>query len=107
MTEAPNARASRVGRDVICSSCGSTDMVPILYGLPDLTMQDNAEAGESVFGGCLRDDAKAWYCRGCGSDSQDHLRPEQFAVWSRDATDEEIAAWVSQSAEVAEGEGTR
>lgn len=101
----PCTEPSPGSHDVTCPTCGSTDMVPILCGLPEVTFEDKTSAGtagETHIG----QDQKAWRCRNCGTNSQDHPRPDRFAVWSSDATSEEIAAWVLRPAEAAGDEQT-
>jgi hypothetical protein len=51
-----------------CRRCGSTDVVEIVYGLPDVELRVAAERGEVVLGGCIVGDELPDYdCRGCGS----------------------------------------
>ena len=40
------------GEGVLCPSCGASDAVPILYGLPDAEGFRAAEAGQVILGGC-------------------------------------------------------
>lgn len=98
MTDAPGDPhvARTPDRAHTCPACGSSDLIPILYGLPGLDMVEAGRAGEIVIGGCLARD-EAWRCRACRVDSGDQPRPSRFAVWDGDATDEEIAAWVIQA----------
>jgi hypothetical protein len=50
-----------------CPDCGSTDVVPIVYGLPGRQLCDAAQRGEVVLGGCCVSGADpAWICRLCG-----------------------------------------
>lgn len=52
-----------------CPACGSQDIVPIRYGLPDLAMRQDWLAGKIEMGGVAMDvkDAEypAWSCRKC------------------------------------------
>ena len=50
-----------------CPSCGSPSVAPIVYGLPDANLQEQARRGEVVLGGCEiigEDPNRA--CRECG-----------------------------------------
>ena len=50
-----------------CPKCGSTDTIPIVYGMPGKELFEAAERGELSLGGCCEEinapDAK---CKGCG-----------------------------------------
>jgi transposase-like protein len=50
-----------------CPSCGSSKVVPIVYGLPDADLGEASEKGEVELGGCVItvDDPK-WRCKTCG-----------------------------------------
>ncbi|MEO6629480.1 MAG: hypothetical protein ABIP03_13050 [Aquihabitans sp.] len=49
-----------------CSSCGSSDTVPIAYGFPGSEMFGAAERGEIDLGGCvIFDDNPTHRCRAC------------------------------------------
>ncbi len=51
-----------------CPRCGSTDAVPILYGLPGADMAAAEERGEIILGGCMVwPEAPDYECRACGS----------------------------------------
>jgi hypothetical protein len=54
-----------------CPHCGSDDLVPIVYGLPDSTMSDAASKNEISLGGCvvMLGHSPAWYCRACRKES--------------------------------------
>lgn len=50
-----------------CPDCGSTRPRPIAYGEPDAELEEKAENGDVVLGGCcIFDDSPAWHCYGCG-----------------------------------------
>lgn len=50
-----------------CAQCGSHEVIPIIYGLPDAGLLEQAEAGEVILGGCVIDeDCPAWHCGDCG-----------------------------------------
>jgi uncharacterized protein YjbI with pentapeptide repeats len=50
-----------------CPGCKSTDVIPIVWGLPGPDLEDQEAAGELVLGGCcVDDDSPGWHCRGCG-----------------------------------------
>jgi hypothetical protein len=51
----------------MCPSCGSTEVVPIAYGLPGPELMERAERGEVALGGCLvSGNDPRWQCRSCG-----------------------------------------
>ncbi|MEO5986932.1 MAG: hypothetical protein ABIW50_07605 [Candidatus Limnocylindria bacterium] len=51
-----------------CPSCGSTDALRILYGLPTPEAVEASERGELVIGGCLiGGESPDFECRGCGA----------------------------------------
>ena len=54
---------------VRCPSCGASNAVPILYGLPDPEGDRAAEAGQVILGGCvLTVDSPDAHCLCCGHD---------------------------------------
>jgi len=54
--------------ELVCSECGSEDVVPIIYGEPNMELFEAAERGEVCLGGCIIfDDAPNWYCNNCGA----------------------------------------
>ena len=53
-------------RELRCPECGSTNVVPIVYGLPPPEAGEEAERGEIVLGGCcVMDDSSTRHCRDC------------------------------------------
>ena len=36
-----------------CARCGSTDVIPIVYGMPDFDLVEASERGEVILGGCI------------------------------------------------------
>ena len=51
-----------------CGRCGSADVVPIVYGLPDADLGKEAEAGRVLLGGCcVGGDDPIEACRACGA----------------------------------------
>lgn len=61
-----------------CPKCGSTDVVPILYGYPGPEMFEAAERGEIELGGCcVTDDDPQRLCKACGERFD---RPERPGV---------------------------
>jgi len=57
------------GEGVLCPSCGASDAVPILYGLPDAEGFRAAEAGQVILGGCsLTSSSPDTHCVSCGHD---------------------------------------
>jgi len=68
-----------------CPACGSTEVVPILFGYPTREAELAAERGEIVLGGCMvRGDGSdpEWACRGCGKEFGGFLAPADPAMWS-------------------------
>jgi hypothetical protein len=50
-----------------CVQCGSHEVIPIVYGLPDAELLEQAEAGEIWLGGCVvEEDSPVWHCSDCG-----------------------------------------
>lgn len=50
-----------------CPECGSTEVIPIAYGLPAHSLVEAAPRGEVEIGGCLiSDDDPTHACRTCG-----------------------------------------
>lgn len=51
-----------------CPECGSTEVIPIAYGMPDHTVFEASERGEVEIGGCVIFlDNPTHLCRGCGN----------------------------------------
>jgi hypothetical protein len=51
----------------VCVQCGSQEVIPIVYGLPDAELLEQAEAGEVSLGGCVvEEDSPVWHCSDCG-----------------------------------------
>jgi hypothetical protein len=54
---------------ICCPSCGNSDVVGILYGLPAAEAGRAAETGQVVLGGCtVTRDSPDTQCRSCGHD---------------------------------------
>lgn len=52
-----------------CPKCGSKNLIPFVYGMPDVEMIEKEQAGEIVVGGCsVYDDSPTWRCADCGHD---------------------------------------
>jgi transposase-like protein len=50
-----------------CPLCTASDVVPIVYGLPDEALAKRAERGEVSLGGCfVHGDNPTWHCKKCG-----------------------------------------
>ena len=52
-----------------CPACGSSKVVPIVFGEPTMETEEAAQRGEVVLGGCLvmgDGSEPKWACRGCG-----------------------------------------
>lgn len=53
----------------ICSQCGSTKILPIVYGMPDYSLFRQEEQGRVILGGCeVYDDAPKYQCAKCGKE---------------------------------------
>jgi hypothetical protein len=68
-----------------CSSCGSTDVLPILYGMPESDVKGTMLAprpdDDVALGGCrVSPELPAWRCRACRHDfgRLDERAPEMF-----------------------------
>ena len=49
-----------------CPHCGSTEVIPILYGYPGDEMLEQLHRGEIALGGCcITDDQPNWRCKKC------------------------------------------
>lgn len=50
-----------------CPECGSTEVIPIVYGMPDWDLHLASERGEVAIGGCIViGDDPTHQCRACG-----------------------------------------
>ena len=50
-----------------CPDCGSTEVVPIAYGIATDESLEEERQGKIVLGGCLMSpDNPAWCCKACG-----------------------------------------
>lgn len=53
--------------ELLCPKCESSDVVPIVYGLPMPELEARAIRGEVALGGCIVfDGAPDSYCARCG-----------------------------------------
>lgn len=54
----------------ICPTCHSKEnVVPIVYGYPDQTLMEEANAGKVKLGGCvIQKNNPRWFCKKCQSD---------------------------------------
>ena len=53
----------------ICPKCGSEEYIPIVYGRPNAELQEKAERGEVILGGCVvSPDSNLFRCKDCGTD---------------------------------------
>ena len=55
-------------KTLTCPQCASDQMVPIVYGLPDVHLLRRAEHEEVILGGCTVTvgESPDWACKGCG-----------------------------------------
>ena len=52
-----------------CPHCGAAEVVPLVFGMPDQSLMEEARAGEVALGGCLVEpDQPRFSCTGCGAD---------------------------------------
>ncbi len=59
---------AETGEELTCPECGSTDIVPIAYGLPGQELVEAADRGEVILGGCIVwDNAPNLHCKACGT----------------------------------------
>ena len=50
-----------------CPSCGSSKVVPIVYGMPGPELVEASKKGEVELGGCVVTDRDPeWHCKACG-----------------------------------------
>ena len=50
----------------VCPECGHEDSVPIVHGMPNQSLFEEAERGLVSLAGCIVfEDMPAFYCRGC------------------------------------------
>lgn len=53
----------------ICPKCGSTRVVPYLYGMPSAEAWEEEKRGRLVLGGCcINEDSPDFHCKICGND---------------------------------------
>lgn len=53
--------------EIFCLTCGSADMIPVIYGLPCRSILSLAIEGLCEFGGLISGSkSSAWCCRACG-----------------------------------------
>lgn len=51
-----------------CPFCGSSGMIPVIYGYAPFDLLVRAERGEVILGGtCIEDGQPQWKCAACGS----------------------------------------
>ena len=54
---------------IVCSDCGSTNVVTIMYGYPGPGAVHDSEEGKVHLGGCIVDvDNPKWHCKDCERD---------------------------------------
>jgi len=59
---------SKRRKRIVCPTCGSRDVLSIVYGLPTDEALRRAGRGELALGGCIIDDhSPVWHCRKCGA----------------------------------------
>jgi predicted RNA-binding Zn-ribbon protein involved in translation (DUF1610 family) len=51
----------------VCPKCGSSNVIPIIYGLPSYEAFLESKEGKIKLGGCIvSDDNPNWHCKDCG-----------------------------------------
>lgn len=62
-------------KPIKCPSCGSLNVVRILYGMPSYEARLREMAGEIILGGCIsRDNDPSWGCRDCNAKIYHHRK---------------------------------
>ena len=52
-----------------CPQCGSEEYIPIVDGRPGTELQEKAERGEVILGGCIvTPDRNLFHCKECGTE---------------------------------------
>jgi hypothetical protein len=58
-----------------CPECGSTDIVPIIHGIPSRKQAQQIKAGRAVVANREEwEGMTEWYCKACGCDWSRHSR---------------------------------
>ena len=53
-------------KPIKCPECNSTDIIQIVYGLPPVSLAEQAEKGRIILGGCSVDISNPdWHCKKC------------------------------------------
>ena len=64
----------------VCPSCGSRQVVQIVYGFPGEDLLSEAAAGRVVLGGCIvREEAPTRSCKACGHEWGRFREPRRWA----------------------------
>ncbi|MHB8438977.1 MAG: DUF429 domain-containing protein [Acidimicrobiales bacterium] len=67
LVERLRGSVDRLGNMACCPVCGNWEVVPIVYGLPDIEAADAEERGEIALGGCVASpEQPERLCRSCG-----------------------------------------
>lgn len=50
-----------------CPKCGTSDAIPVIYGLPTPEAEERAQRGELILGGCCVHEGHdpEWFCESC------------------------------------------
>ena len=55
------------GKSGVCPSCGTSEVLRIVYGLPDHELAEQARQGKVALGGCvITGEDPEWRCGRCG-----------------------------------------
>jgi len=70
-----------------CPKCGSTNIVPIVYGMPSYELLEKEGMSEVLLGGCIVNDfSPSWHCKDCQNywgKYSDNLEGEQQEMEKR------------------------
>ena len=63
---AQRRKAAGVKKRAVCPLCGSHDVIPIVYGNPDLETQRALRRGDAILNTCQEwEGLPEWHCRVC------------------------------------------
>ncbi|TVR12674.1 MAG: hypothetical protein EA401_08505 [Planctomycetota bacterium] len=74
----------------ICPQCGSENVIPIIYGMPDEDLVLRDAQGEAKIGGVAEyPDSPTWHCQACGHEWRpDSLNEHPQSGMSREEVDQ-------------------
>lgn len=75
MKKSPTRRPATSKPARLCPECRSTDIVPIIHGIPDRKHAKQIKAGRAVVADREEwEGMTEWYCKACGCDWSRHSR---------------------------------